>query len=134
MTQNQPKDLNGFTTVELLVTLVIGVLFIATGYQLFMIITKDGAENRDRALAANIASSELNRQIARKDTCTTTAATFQPLPTPADTTLADPEVTGKVSWPYGCSGQNIVKRVDVKVTYGEAGSRKEVNHVRYVES
>lgn len=45
----------GFTAVELLVTLFIAALFIASGYQLYAVTTTDSANIRERSIASNIA-------------------------------------------------------------------------------
>lgn len=124
---------SGLTTVELVVTLVIGVLFVAAGYQLFMAVTLDSSASRDQSLASNIASAELSRQVATSTACTTTPQSPIDLPAPADTPLIDPEVTSQVSWPYGCNDPINVKRVEVSVTYGDPDSRQEVRHARLTE-
>ncbi|MDN5819811.1 MAG: prepilin-type N-terminal cleavage/methylation domain-containing protein [bacterium] len=48
------KDFQGFTAVELLITLFVAALFITSGYQLYAITTADSADIRERSLASNI--------------------------------------------------------------------------------
>lgn len=51
----------GFTAVELLITLFVAAAFLIAGYQLFDVIIKDGAETRAESEASNIAYDYLRR-------------------------------------------------------------------------
>lgn len=48
------KRAEGFTAVELLITLFVAALFIISGYQLYAVATADSADIRERSLASNI--------------------------------------------------------------------------------
>lgn len=48
------KYTQGFTAVELLITLFVAALFITSGYQLYAVATADSADIRERSLASNI--------------------------------------------------------------------------------
>lgn len=49
------KTANGFTAVELLVTMIIGTLSIIAAYQLYSFVLTDSAETRNLAAASNLA-------------------------------------------------------------------------------
>lgn len=105
----------GFSTVELLISLFIAAAFIATGFQLFSVVTKDSAEARLRSKAASIANAAVQeRMYLANNPCT---------PTPPESTLtiatADlPQATGTVTFscPYGPASKTT--RVKAVVQYG----------------
>jgi Tfp pilus assembly protein FimT len=134
MNSFQSSPNSGFTTVELLVTLVIGVMFIAVGYELYSIVTRDGAASRDRSVASSLAAIELTKEAAKPATCSTSPGSPTNLPAPTDTPLVEPQITSLTTWPYGCSDSNKIKKVQITITYGEPGERKEVHHGRFVET
>ena len=51
----------GFTAVELLVTLFIAAAFLIAGYQLFSLVVRDGGATRAEAKAANVAYDYLRK-------------------------------------------------------------------------
>lgn len=119
----------GFSAVELLITLFIAVAFIATGYQLFSIITKNGSEVRTQAIASNIAYQNLQRYSAlATNPC---VATNSPSPTPtipSGTALSNASITVSMSCPYGTT--IAITKVSVSVKYGSP--QQEVVHATYV--
>ena len=52
---------NGFTVVELLITLFIAAAFLVSGYQLFNLIIKDGGQTRAESRASNVAYDYLRK-------------------------------------------------------------------------
>jgi Tfp pilus assembly protein PilV len=118
----------GFSAVELLITLFIAVAFIATGYQLYTIIIKDGGESRMRARASNIAYDNLRRYTPQTtDPCTV----FTPTPAPSipsGSGLANASITITITCPY-TTAINITK-VQVSVKYGTP--QQEVVHAIFV--
>lgn len=124
----------GFSAVELLITLFVAVAFIATGYQLYSTIVKDGGEARFRARASNLAYENLRRASDTTPTCSTTPAVSTPT-APSDSGLDTPVITQTISAPQGCSGsswQDRVMKVEIIVTYGPQSDRQEVAHAIYV--
>lgn len=110
-TQNQ----QGFSTVELLISLFIAAAFIGTGFQLFSVITKDSNEARLRSKASNIAYENLRRYSGTVGTqCSPTPPSATPTP-PSDLPNSSIQVT--FSCPYGNSSK--VTRVSVAVQYGQ---------------
>ncbi|MES2630502.1 MAG: prepilin-type N-terminal cleavage/methylation domain-containing protein [Patescibacteria group bacterium] len=55
------KDQEGFTAVELLITLFVAAAFLIAGYQLYSVIIKDGGDTRAESKAANIAYDYMRR-------------------------------------------------------------------------
>lgn len=118
---------DGFTAVELLITLFVAVAFIATAYQLYSAVLADSGEARFRAKASNIAYAELRR---RSDDsvpgCTPLAETGFHIDK-ATSGLEEPE--GKVL--IECRANNLTY-VKTRVIYGRASERKEVQHAIFV--
>ncbi|MDT4837103.1 hypothetical protein FQZ97_708270 [compost metagenome] len=124
----------GFSAVELLITLFVAVAFIATGYQLYSTIVKDGGEARFRARASNLAYENLRRASDTTPTCSATPAVSNPS-VPSGSGLDTPVMTQTISAPQGCSGsswQDRVMKVEITVTYGPQSDRQEVTHAVYV--
>jgi Tfp pilus assembly protein PilE len=118
------SDQKGFSAVELLITLFIAVAFIATGYQLYTIIIKDGGEARMRARASNIAYDNLRRYTPQ---ATDPCSVFTPTPAPSipsGSGLSNASITITVTCPYTTT-LNITK-VQVSVKYGSP--QQEVVH------
>ncbi len=105
----------GFSTVELLISLFIAAAFIATGFQLFSVVTRDSNEARLRAAAGSIVNTILQERISAANTICH--------PPPATATIAIPtaelpQASAAVTYscPYGQSSSTT--RVNVVVTYG----------------
>jgi len=137
MIQQAKSDLDqaGFTTVELLVTLFVGAMFLAAGFQLYSFIIQDSASVRDKTTASNIASDYLNRIAASSTAClpdTTEGGVAEEVDPPTGTRLINPVVTRILNSPYGCEGPKPINRAEVIVRYGPSENRKEVRHAKYV--
>jgi len=119
----------GFSAVELLITLFIGVAFIATGYQLYSVITSNGAEVRLRATASNVAYQNLQRYVnLSTNPC---VATNSPSPTPtipSGSGLPSASISVSMSCPYGTT--IAITKVSVSVKYGSP--QQEVVHATYI--
>lgn len=55
------KSEQGFTAVELLVTLFVAAAFLIAGYQLFSLVIRDGGQTRSESRAGNVAYDHLRR-------------------------------------------------------------------------
>lgn len=118
----------GFSAIELLITLFVGVAFVATGYQIYSVVIQNNGDARARAKASNIAYDMLRRYGAQAtNPCTT--VTPSPAPAvPANSGLSNPVVTVTISCPFG--GLSATSRIAVRITYGNP--QQEVNHATYV--
>lgn len=106
----------GFSTVELLISLFIAAAFIATGFQLFSVVTKDSNEARLRAAAATIVSTAIQERMSTvNDICGPTPPSTATLTIPP-TDLPQASGTVTYSCPYGLTSRTT--RINVVVTYG----------------
>lgn len=118
----------GFSAVELLITLFIAATFIAAGYQLFSVITKTSSEARQQAKASNIAYDYLRRYSEQAvNPCVVVAPS--PAPTiPSGSGLANASITASITCPYGLN--TPIAKVEVTVTYGNP--QTEVKHAIFI--
>lgn len=111
-----PSQQQGFSTVELLISLFIAAAFIATGFQLFFVVIEDGNETRLRSRAGNVAYETLRRYSASAPIPCSTAPGTQTLSIPtSELPAAEGEVT--YSCPYGAGARTT--RVNVSIEYGD---------------
>jgi prepilin-type N-terminal cleavage/methylation domain-containing protein len=61
MMMKRTSQQQGFTAVELLITLFVAAAFLVAGYQLFNIVIKDGGDTRAESRASNVAYDYLRR-------------------------------------------------------------------------
>lgn len=122
------KREQGFSAIELLITLFVGVAFVATGYQIYTIVIKNNGDARARAKASNIAYDMLRKYGAQAtNPCTT--VTPSPAPTiPSDSGLSSAAATVTISCPFG--GLSGTSKVTARITYGNP--QQEVNHATYI--
>lgn len=115
MSRPYPPASQGFSTVELLISLFIAAAFIGTGFQLFSVVMDDSDETRLRAAAGSVADATIQENINSVNSpCN---------PTPASETIAIPttklpaaEAEVTFSCPYGNSSKTT--RINVTVSYG----------------
>lgn len=111
---SRTKEESGFTIVELLITLFVGVAFLVAGYQLYNVIIKDGGLVRAEAKASNVAYDYLRRY-------STSAVSPCVASTPVNNTsitvagLSAVNVTVTISCPY--SGVTAISKINVQLTY-----------------
>jgi len=127
------KHQEGFSAVELLITLFIAAIFIATGFQLYSVVLKNGTDANQRSIASGIAYENLRRYVPQvTNPCTSIAP--NPAPSiPANSGLSNPSITVTLDCPYGSGGNGgLVGRVYVSVKYGNP--QQEVVHAIYVNN
>ncbi len=119
----------GFSAIELLITLFIAAAFLMTGYQIYNFALKDGGQSRGQSQAANIASEYLERY---KYTATNPCTEQTPLAnSPITVTgLSNVAVSVVMSCPYE-SATNISK-VSVTISYGSGANQKTIKTASYV--
>ena len=127
---------SGFTVVEVLVTLIVGLLLLVAAHQLYSVVLSNGADARMRATASNIAYKYMREKTATLSSpCTASSSTI------ASTAFTDGGFTG-VARPSGivtvsclASGTAIptdISIVTATVTYGTPS--KTVTHSTYVKT
>ena len=122
------KYTDGFTAVELLVTLFVAAAFLIAGYQLFSIVIRDGGEARAQSRVSNVAYQYL-RQYA--DSATNPCTTINPItsqPVNVDGVI-DVAVTVVISCAQ--SDAPTLSKIDVTVTY--AKPQKSLSYSTYVD-
>ncbi len=111
---NKQSKSDGFTVVELLVTLFIAAAFLMSGYQLYDVIMKDGGDARATARASNIAYDYLQRY---KPNATNPCTALTPITDQVitDDIIANATVSVVISCPY--SATTTLSKVLVTVKY-----------------
>jgi type II secretory pathway pseudopilin PulG len=112
--KNTQRSDDGFSTIELLISLFIAAAFIATGFQLFTVVIQDGNEARLRSRASNVAHENLRKYAGSVTTvCSSRPSTATPA-APSD--LPQASITVAFSCPYGDDSKTT--RIEATVTYG----------------
>lgn len=110
----------GFTAVEVLVTLFIIGFLLAAGYQAYGLVTGDSQEVRMRAEASNIGYEALRRvsgEAAKPCVTSSPSVTI-----PDSSTLPLPRsISAAISCPYGTS--SLISLTTVTVTYGSTNEK-----------
>lgn len=104
---------SGFTVVELLVTLVVAVLLLGSGYQLYTTVLRDSGGTQRRANADN-AAYQLLREYQANVGATCTASNATPS-VPSTAGLPGSTASVAITCPYGTSSS--ISLVRVTVTY-----------------
>jgi len=112
MKKNQ-KQL-GFTAIELLITLFVAAVFLASGYQLYILVVRDSGETSTQSKAGNVAYDYLQQYKAKAtNPCTTTPSLAT---TPKTITgLSNVTVAVDVTCPYAST--TSVSKITVTVKY-----------------
>jgi len=126
---------DGFTAVELLVTLFVAAIFLLAAYQVYSIVTNDSATTRSRSKASNIAldnarmvSLQFSGACALPDITMTTTPTFNPAPSiPSGSGLPNPSIDVKKDCPI-TGGPS---RITATVSYGNTTPQEQATHVIY---
>lgn len=122
---------SGFTVVELLISIVVGLLFIISANQLYGAVIEDTGNARERATASNLAYLNLKSytSFASKPCVEYTPSPQPSIPGDSGLSSASAEVT--ITCPYSSqpSAQNVSK-INSIIRYGNP--QKVVTHATYV--
>lgn len=123
----------GFTAVELLVALVVGVLLLGSAYQLYTTITANAGDSSRRAQASNVAYALLrqyqNSTSYVTNPCTTSTAT----PTvPSYANLPNATATLTVSCPY--TDVTELSLMTITITFNNANTTEQVTRALTTEA
>ena len=130
MTKNISQ--NGFTTIELLITLFIAAAFLMSGYQMYMLIIGNSAETRTQVKATNLAYDYLQRnKLNLPAYCTASSSTVTPSSTESDG-LVNATINIALSCPYPLTPS--VTKVAITVNYGSDNPQKEISEATYATS
>ena len=114
---------NGFTVVELLVAIVIGVLLMGVGSQAYSVALTNAGTAQRRAKASNMAYDLLRQSQSSSDAvipCTPKSATSIALPDPS--ALPGATAARTITCPLGASSQNLVM-ISITVSYSNPEQR-----------
>jgi prepilin-type N-terminal cleavage/methylation domain-containing protein len=127
----------GFTAVELLITLIIASVFLFAGYQLFTQVTRDGSSaNRDAELSSiayeRMRKAALDASTASPSGC---AAASEGVTTTNEAITGIGTVTFKVTidCPYSTTPGSLtdIFLVKVEASYPDAGTTRKVEHATF---
>ena len=126
----------GFTAVELLVTLFIAALFIASGYQLYAVTTTDSANIRARSIAGSIGYRHLRIEQAKTSfACNSTTIPYSSLPTQDKNELPGiSSYTVARSMPKGDPCGNGLMKIQIDIKYKAGDGYITQSQVIYVNS
>jgi len=125
---SERSESNGFTTIELLVTLFIAAIFLVSGFQLYVAIIKDGGEVRAQMRASNIAYDYMQRY---KPSATTPCTAQSPMidQQVAVTGLSNTIVSVYITCPF--SATTSISKISVTVLYNNP--QKTASNATYVK-
>ena len=123
------KKVEGFTVVELLVTMIVGTVLLFSAYQLYTYILDRSSDARLEAVASNMAYRFMRENSAQAvNPCV--AKTVSPAPViPSDANL--PNATAAVVITCPNIGSNSLSLVTSSVSYGSP--QKTITHATYVK-
>ena len=110
----------GFTAVELLISIVVGALLLGSGFQLYSTIIRDSGAAQSRATASNVAYDFL-RQYQLKATIPCTTLSQTPV-VPSYAKLSNATINAVITCPY-VSSSNL-SLVTITVTYNNPNQEK----------
>ena len=117
---------DGFTAVELLITLLVASMFLFAGYQLYTQVMKDGAEANKSAIVSSEVTARVQKESRdRSGNCV--AATPAPT-TEAVTGVGNVQFTTTISCPNATELPTL-KYIKVEATYGSNPARSVVHAV-----
>lgn len=123
------KRSQGFTAVELIITLVVGMLLLITAYQLYSFVINDSAQTRMKASASNLAYRFMREHagIVSGNPCTMNVTTPYTSSIPASAQLPS---NAEASVTIECINNGVpMQRITSKITYGNG---KTVTHATYL--
>jgi|GEM_PF-247865 len=138
MSVNSSQD--GFTAVELLITLIVASLFLFSGYQLYIQVTRDGSDANKTAVLSNIVYERMTK-LAKHTTglaanqagCSSTSGSVQTLPAENISGVGSVTFKNTVSCPRATTPGSLTDLfyIEVEASYTDAGADKKVRHATY---
>ncbi|MFZ1301179.1 MAG: LamG domain-containing protein [Candidatus Microsaccharimonas sp.] len=120
----------GFTAIELLITLFVAAAFLIAGYQLFSVVIRDGGDTRAESKAANVAYDYMRQySTSAANPCVNS----QPLTASAITVtgLANPKISIVISCPQ--DDAPTINKIEAYITYGPTND-KTVKYATFVDT
>lgn len=128
----QVRTSQGFTAVELLITLFVAAAFLVGGYQLFNVIIKDSGEARAEASASNVAYDYLRRY---SDSVSNPCAAGSPLTNQSVSLDGLADLQASVSVTVTCPQKDApsISQVEATLTYGTGAEARTVRQATFVD-
>jgi len=126
------RSTQGFTAVELLITLFVAAAFLIAGYQLFNLVIQDGGNARAESAASNVAYDYLRRY---SDSATNPCTASTPLTGQSVTLEGLSELNATVTVTITCPQSDAVtiSKVEAIVAYGVGAEAKSVKYATFVD-
>lgn len=113
----------GFTVVELIITLVISVLLLGSAYQLFGAISRNSADAQRQSQASNVAYDILRRT---QNTSALTSPCTASVPTATIPSYTNLQATAKISITCPQGTTSPLSLITVTVTYNNSTGKAQV--------
>lgn len=124
------KNEQGFTVVELLVTLIVGMLLMFSAYQLYTYVLDNSTKTRMRTTASALAYQFMRENVTQA-TNPCTSKTVSPAPTiPASSNLVNASASVTIACLSG--GPTNLSVITSNVTYGSPSIT--ITHSTYVKT
>lgn len=127
------KSSEGFTVVELLITLIVGLLLLVSVHQFYSYILNDSTESRTRAVASNLAYQYMREYAGTiNGSCSSATTTINKgySDFPNNPALPQP-ATAQIKVSCATNTPTDVSLLSVSVTYGNPATT--INHATYVK-
>lgn len=125
---NTRRAQQGFTAVELLVTLFVASAFLIAGFQLYSVVIKDGGEARAQSRASNVAYQYM-RQYS--DSATNPCSNTSPVINTPITVEGLANTTATVTITCAQPDTDTLSKISVVISYGNPA--KTLNYATYVD-
>lgn len=126
---------NGFTAVELLITLFVASIFLFTGYQLYAQVIRDGQEAANLSEMSNVTYERLLSEAASASQLVSGACTTEPAPTTSQSNvpgIGTVTYTTTITCPRGTAAAADLFLIKVRAAYTHNGSQQVLEHATYV--
>lgn len=126
----------GFTAVELLITLFIASVFLFAGYQLYTQVIRDGKDADRTAKLSNIVYQKMREAAAQVTAaypsgCTAAADATDSTSSETVPGIGSVSFAKTISCPYGTASPVDIFLVKITATYTADGTQKKVEHATY---
>ncbi len=130
---SQPRNAEqGFTAVELVVALIVGVLLLGSAYQLYATIVSTSGDTQRRALASNAAYALLRDYQTNSGFVGNPCVAHSDTPTmPAWSSLPSATATVAITCPFTSADLNLIT---VTVEYSNASSTERVSRAILIKA
>lgn len=123
----------GFTAVEVMISLIIAVIFLFSGYQLYLVVNDSLMVSRNRADASNLAYVYLKKRSDSTDMsmCSHAIKNFEETLSEEESNLNSVKVSTTINFLYGCN-QKLIEISSI-VEYKLNNTKQTEKQVIYVE-